>query len=223
MAITRSERQFWNSPDITRYFESKPADPRIVAFMEHFTETHPHARVLDLGCGGGRHSELLASLGHLVTSVDVNPGMLVATHARLDSLGLVADIHEGSILAIPADNEVFDIVVTTGVLHQANTIEEYVRALEELARVTKPSGFVLLNIFTNKAWDDTYTVTSPDGYSVLTQEGLPQTLLPRETFVSMMDAVDFELASDQGEEVKQENTGSRAVFRAFFQKRDKAL
>lgn len=133
------------------------------------------------------------------------------------------DIHEGSILAIPADNEVFDIVVTTGVLHQANTIEEYVRALEELARVTKPSGFVLLNIFTNKAWDDTYTVTSPDGYSVLTQEGLPQTLLPRETFVSMMDTVDFELASDQGEEVKQENTGSRAVFRAFFQKRDKAL
>lgn len=219
MAITQSERQFWNSPDITRYFESKPADPRIVSFMERFTEAHPHARVLDLGCGGGRHSELLASLGHKVTSIDVNPAMLVTTHARLSALGLVADIHEGSILAIPVDDEEFDVVVTTGVLHQANTIEEYTLALDELARVTKPSGHVLLNTFTNKAWDDTYHVVSSDGYSVLTQEGLPQTLLPRQTFVSMMGAVGFELTSDQGEEIKQENTGSRSVFRAFFQKR----
>ena len=57
----------------------------------------------------------------------------------------------------------------------------------------------------------------------LPKKDYPQTLLPRETFVSMMDTVDFELVSDQGEEVKPENTGSHAVFRAFFQKRDKAL
>jgi len=208
---------FWNSEEITRYFADKPADPRIVDFLGRAT-LPAGLRVLDLGCGGGRHSELLASRGYEVCSVDVNPAMLETTRTRLGKLSLSADIREGSITSIPYSDESFGLVVTTGVLHQAKTTAQYGEAMAELNRVMKPEGPVLLNVFTNGVWDDTYTVTSDDGYSVVTQEGLDMTLLPRDTFVDMMADNGFELLEDQGEDVKMENTGPRAVFRGFFVK-----
>lgn len=144
--------------------------------------------------------------------------MLNETQTRLSAQSLDNDVRFGSIHDIPYDDETFDLVITTGVLHQAKNIEEYTMAMQELSRVVKPNGVVLLNIFTNTVWDQTYTITSEDGYSVKTAEGLPMTLLPKELFVDMMRYHGFEMIDDQGEDIKQENTGPRAVFRAFFQK-----
>ena len=218
MKVSPAERTFWNAQDITTYFEAKPADPRIETFLEAYTESVGAVTALDLGCGGGRHSELLASLGHDTHSIDVNPAMLDTTARRIAANGLSADIREGSIDAIPFSDASFDIVVTTGVLHQANNIAEYLTAIAELSRVMKPGAYVLLNIFTNAVWDESYTTVSEDGFSVITREGLPQTLLPRELFDALMAEHSLVLVEDQGEEIKQENTGPRAVYRAIFQK-----
>jgi ubiquinone/menaquinone biosynthesis C-methylase UbiE len=214
--MPNKEFTFWNSPEITEYFKAKPADPRIERhILDHDTDG---TRALDLGCGGGRHSELLARAGCDVSSVDVNPAMLAQTARRLESQNLTAEIQYGSILDIPFDDETFDTVITTGVLHQAKSLDEYVRAVAELSRVVKPNGTVLLNIFTNLVWDDTYETISEDGFSVMTREGLPMTLLSKEIFIDLMQKNQFEMFDDQGEDVKEENTGPRAVFRAFFVK-----
>jgi len=213
-----NDKDFWNSQDITAYFASKPADPRIEAFLDNY-QVGSGKRALDLGCGGGRHSELLAKRGFTVASIDVNPEMLATTKERLVHAGLKTEVREGSILHIPYQNAAFDIVVTTGVLHQAETTEQYDQAVAELARVMKSGAYVLLNIFTNKDWDDTYTTMSEDGFTVRTKEGLLMTLLPRETFVSLMEKHGLTLTDEQGEDTKMENTGPRTVYRAFFQKR----
>lgn len=210
------DKEFWNSSDITTYFASKTADPRIVRFLESYDAADKHA--LDLGCGGGRHTELLAKQGFLVSAVDVNPKMLETTKRRIKHLGLSADIREGSILHIPFTDQKFDTVITTGVLHQATSVQEYDKAAAELARVMKPGAHVLLNIFTNKDWDDTYETVSEDGYTVKTKEGLLMTLLPRNNFILLMEKYGLGLIDDQGEDTKMENTGSRTVYRAFFQK-----
>ncbi len=211
------DKEFWNRSDITAYFASKPADPRIETFLETVDANGKQA--LDLGCGGGRHTELLARRGFTVSAIDVNPEMLATTKKRVEHAGLTADVREGSIVHIPYADETFDIVVTTGVLHQATSAEEYDQAITELSRVMKPGAHVLLNIFTNKDWDDTYETVSEDGWTVKTKEGLLMTLLPRTTFVSLMDKHGLKLVADQGEDTKMENTGPRTVYRAFFQKR----
>ena len=213
-----NDEDFWNSQDITTYFANKPADPRIEDFLNGYQIT-PQKRALDLGCGGGRHSELLAKRGFTVASIDVNPEMLATTKERLVRVGLKAEIREGSISHIPYQDAAFDIVVTTGVLHQAKSTEQYDQAIAELARVMKFGAYVLLNIFTNKDWDDTYTTVSEDGFTVRTKEGLLMTLLPRETFLSLMEKHGLMLTDEQGEDTKMENTGPRTVYRAFFQKR----
>lgn len=213
-----NDKDFWNSQDITTYFASKPADPRIEAFLGHY-QVIPGSRALDLGCGGGRHSELLAKRGFTVMSIDVNPQMLATTKERLARAGLNAEVHDGSILDIPYPDATFDIVVTTGVLHQAESAEQYEQAIAELARVMKSGAYVLLNIFTNKDWDDTYTTVTKDGLTVRTKEGLLMTLLPRDVFVLLMEKHDLILTDEQGQDTKMENTGPRTVYRAFFQKR----
>ena len=49
------------------------------AWVRRFAPLMPHGQVLDLACGGGRHSRLLASLGLDVLAVDRDPQSLAAT------------------------------------------------------------------------------------------------------------------------------------------------
>lgn len=72
------------------------------------------ARILDAGCGPGRIGGYLASLGHDVVGVDVDPVLIEA--AQQDHRGprwLVADLAE---LDLPAGGitEKFDVIVSAG-------------------------------------------------------------------------------------------------------------
>lgn len=221
---TKEEVKFWNDEEITKYFAAKPADPRVKARLE-MVEVSKEKVILDLGCGGGRHSELVLQLGFSLRSIDVNPQMIEFTRSRIKTyvkdVNLGEIVSYGSIESLPYLDELFDGIVTTGVLHQAKDLEEYKVTINELSRVLKPGGFITLNIFTNRDWDDSYEVVSEDGYTVKTKEGLYMTLLPKELFYSLMENVGLTLEEELIEETKMENTGPRTVLRANFIKNNK--
>lgn len=216
MQQSRETIQFWNDTEITEYFKSKQADPRLVDFVSGLGDT-AGLRALDLGCGGGRHSEFIAQNNFVTSAVDINLRMLETTRERVAHIGKPIDIQLGSILDIPHNDHEFDIILATGVLHQAQNVDQYKTAIQELSRVLKPEAFTFLNIFTNSVWDDTYTQLE-DKYAVMTQEGLTMTLLPKELFIEMMADEGLQIFIDYGEDIKQENTGPRAVYRAVFAK-----
>lgn len=205
---------FWNTPKTTEYFKNKEADARLVDFIAELGGQSGQ-RVLDLGCGGGRHSEFFVKHGFDTSAIDINPSMLETTEKRVAKLGKNIDLREGSILDIPYGDDEFDIVLTTGVLHQAQNLKQYTKAIRELSRVTKPGGHIFLNIFTNNVWDHSYTQLESE-FAVRTKEGLLMTLLPKQLFVELMTKAGLTLHTDYGEDIKQENTGPRAVYRAVF-------
>lgn len=100
--------------------------------------------VLDFGCGTGNVTRHLLALGCCVTAADVTPAFLghvetvFAAHApgRLRTLPL-----NGTDLAGLPD-EGFDLAVAYAVLHH---VPDYLRAVEELARVVRPGGVVLID------------------------------------------------------------------------------
>ena len=51
-------------------------------WVSRFAGLIPVGKVLDLACGGGRHSRLLAGLGHTVLAVDRDPVALAATRGQ---------------------------------------------------------------------------------------------------------------------------------------------
>ena len=73
-----------------------------------------HARILDAGCGPGRVGARLATLGHHVVGVDIDPILIAAAqHDHPDVTWLVDDLSE---LDLPAAGitDGFDIVVCAG-------------------------------------------------------------------------------------------------------------
>jgi ubiquinone/menaquinone biosynthesis C-methylase UbiE len=94
--------------------------------------------VLECGCGTGLLLERIATFAHHATGIDLSPGMLEKAHAR----GL--DVREASVTEIPFPDASFDVTCSFKVLAHVEAIE---RALAEMARVTRPGGVVLAELY----------------------------------------------------------------------------
>jgi len=101
----------------------------------------PYARgrdALEVGCGTGLILERVAAQASHATGVDLSPGMLELARKR----GL--DVHEASATALPFKDASFDVVYSFKVLAHVPEIE---RALAEMARVCRPGGHVLAELY----------------------------------------------------------------------------
>ena len=95
-------------------------------------------RVLDAGAGTGAAGSVLAAHGARVVETDVEPTML--DHARSARPAAAA----ADVAALPFRSGVFDAAVAAFVL---NHVAAPTAGLAELARVTRPGGFVLASTF----------------------------------------------------------------------------
>lgn len=104
----------------------------------------PGARLLEIGCGAGFLSIALAQRGFHVNAIDSVESMIeqARLHAAemLENRNLLSlDIGDVNAMAF-ADNS-FDLVVGVGVIPW---LEKPELAMQEIARVTKPNGYVIL-------------------------------------------------------------------------------
>jgi len=97
-------------------------------------------RALDVGTGAGALALGLAPLVGEVVGCDIVPELLAEARKLAVDLTNLSFI-EGDVLALPFEDASFDIVGTFRTLHHVERLE---RALEELVRVTKPDGRLLI-------------------------------------------------------------------------------
>jgi malonyl-CoA O-methyltransferase len=83
-------------------------------------------KVLELGCGTGRHTVRLAAAGNAVTGLDVSPGMLAEARKKLADYSNVTLI-EGDLLSTPLEG--FDAVVTALVLEHIADLDAFFSAV----------------------------------------------------------------------------------------------
>lgn len=94
-------------------------------------------RVLEIGCGMGLHSELMARAGAEVVAIDISETSVGATKARMQLKGLMADVRQMDAVEINFPDEHFDFVWSWGVIHHSAFTGRIVREIE---RVLRPGG-----------------------------------------------------------------------------------
>ena len=100
--------------------------------------------VLEIGCGMGTHTELLATGGARVSAIDLTPRAVELTRRRCALRGLSADVREGDAEQLPFEDESFDLVWSWGVLHHSSSFE---RCLAEATRVLRPGGRLSIMVY----------------------------------------------------------------------------
>src|SRR5262249_3141455 len=106
-------------------------------------------RALDLGCGEGRHTILLAGRGYDVTALDLEPLALRRAKACAGRAGVAARFVLGNALALRFPAASFDLVLDYGCFHHVVT-RDWRRYCREVARVIRPRGHLVLSVFSTK-------------------------------------------------------------------------
>jgi SAM-dependent methyltransferase len=111
----------------------------------------PGDRLLDLGCGGGRHAFEAYRRGADVVAFDTDHGELCKVSGMTAAMlaegqvppGAHARATGGDANAMPFGNEVFDRVIAAEVLEHVPSDR---RAMAEIARVLRPGGLLAVTV-----------------------------------------------------------------------------
>jgi len=156
------------------------------AIADHFSKTREYAwpevesfvenaygvdRALDVGCGNGRHSELLATIANEVVALDASSGLLIEANDRLtDTEGALALV-QGDAAGLPLTDDSVDLAVYVATLHHLPTRADRRRSLDELARVLAPDGRALVSAWSTE--HDRFDDDGDDGFDTTVDWTLP--------------------------------------------------
>ena len=113
--------------------------------LEPWLRAGPGARVLDVGCGVGRWSRLLASRGACVTGVDLSPTMIAEADRRAAAGGLTSRcrfiVQDSAALEIAGT---FDLILCVTMLQHILDAGALRSALHRMARHLAPHGRLVI-------------------------------------------------------------------------------
>jgi SAM-dependent methyltransferase len=129
-------RHGWQSDEASPYVE------------RNLAKVAPGGRLLDLGCGEGRHCFVAARMGFRPTGVDYEPLAIRRACDRAEQAGLLDRVYfvVADIFALPFRRASFDVLLDYGCLHHQRK-SDWGRYRAAVLSVLKPGGHLLLSTF----------------------------------------------------------------------------
>lgn len=139
-------RRYWDNAASS--FDNEPDhglhDPAILeAWTRFLRESLPDtsATVLDVGCGTGSLSIIVAGLGHRVTAIDVSPSMISFAQTKAATQGLQVEFHVMDAASPRLGHQRFDVILCR---HLLWTLPEPKQVLQRWAELLKENGRLIL-------------------------------------------------------------------------------
>ena len=132
------------------------------AIAEHFDKTRNRpwkevikfleegkGRLLDMGCGNGRHSKVAMDLGYRVVGLDASGELLKICKGK----PIEAHWVQGDVKTLPFNSHSFDRLICIAVIHHLRDLR--VEALKEMRRVLNIGGKILISVWARELerWD----------------------------------------------------------------------
>lgn len=102
-------------------------------------------RVLDLGCGAGRHVVYLAKKGFDVYGFDISKSGIEIAKEWLKKEKLKSKFKIGDMTKLPFKKEFFDAVISIQTIHH-NRVSKIKKTIREIYKVLKPKGLILISV-----------------------------------------------------------------------------
>ena len=142
----QDSRQYWDNAASS--FDDEPdhglRDPLVLENWTTFLRTSlPNTKttILDIGCGTGSLSVVLAGLGHTVTGIDLSPSMISLARTKAEALGYQIEFHVMDAASPLLPHEHFDAIVCR---HLLWTLPEPGHVLQRWAELLKQKGRMIL-------------------------------------------------------------------------------
>jgi len=120
----------------------EPEIPR----LEELLELESAPRVLDFGCGAGRHTVYFARKGFEVYGFDASEAALGQAAKALEREGLQANLRVWDMTEpLPYEDRFFDAVIATRVIHHTY-VENIKKIAEEINRTLKKEGYLFIQV-----------------------------------------------------------------------------
>ena len=124
--------------------------------VKKFLDTLPsNSSNIDIGCGNGKN--MLYRDDITFTGLDISTEMVDICQSR--GLNCIT----GDILHLPWDDNSFDNAISIAVIHHLETKEKRLKAIQEIFRIIKPNGKLLISVWSLKQPDNSKRkFTKPD-------------------------------------------------------------
>ena len=165
----QESRQLWDAAAAT--FDDEPdhglRNPVVLEAWTRFLKARLpsiNASILDIGCGTGSLSVVLAGLGHTITGIDLSPAMIARAEAKAEAHGHRIDFQVMDAAFPQFASRQFDVILCR---HLLWALPEPKQVLHRWVEFLKPQGRFLLI--------EGYWTTSAGLHANELSEMLPQT------------------------------------------------
>lgn len=138
-------------------------------------------RILDAGCGRGRNMVWFAKSGFKIEGCDLSEEALYDAQV---ATGLSPNVFKRAALEqLPYENESFNAIICSAVLHFAQSETHFKMMVAELVRVLKPEGILFIRMTSDFGLPKSYKAL--DGGRYLLADGSERFLLTEHLFFEM--------------------------------------
>ena len=134
----------WDRMIATKTYGLVDPDAHVVNKLNLFKSLGSR-KVLDLGCGQGRHTILLSKNSFETFAIDISPTAAKATKNALDEEGLTAEVMVGDMCEIAYPDNFFDAILAWRSLYLGK-IDDVRKAFSEVKRILRPGGIIYTSI-----------------------------------------------------------------------------
>jgi ubiquinone/menaquinone biosynthesis C-methylase UbiE len=128
-------------------WEVETPSPYAMRFLKRLTCLVPGGKLLDIGCGEGRHAIAAGQMGFQVTAVDFEPRALQRARRFAGLQGMKGiKFRRADVFRLPFRDAAFDVALDYGCLHHQRK-SDWPAYRASVLRVLKPQGFYVLSVF----------------------------------------------------------------------------